>query len=51
VVLTSGDSSIEADGLFSLGYPRSDNGEEINARVRIVKRPLPDLRHAFALDD
>jgi translocation-and-assembly-module (TAM) inner membrane subunit TamB-like protein len=51
VVLTSGESSIEADGLFSLGYPRRDAGEEINARIRIVNRPVADLRHAFALDD
>jgi hypothetical protein len=51
VVLTAGASSIAADGRFSLGYPRRDGGEEINARVRIVNRPLADLRHAFQLDD
>jgi translocation and assembly module TamB len=51
VVITSGTSSIRADGRFSLGYPRRDGGEEINARVRIVNRPLADLRHAFQLDD
>ena len=51
VVITSGESSIQADGRFSLGYPRRDKGEEINARVRIVNRPLADLRHAFQLDD
>jgi hypothetical protein len=51
LVITSGGSSIDADGRFSLGYPRSDAGEEINARVRIMRRPLVDLRHAFALDD
>ncbi len=50
VVITSGDSTIEADGRFSLGYPRKDNDEEINARIRISKRPLSDLRHAFLLD-
>lgn len=50
-VLTSGDSEIVADGQFSLGYPRRDRGEEINARVRITRRPLNDLRHAFELDD
>jgi hypothetical protein len=50
-VVTSGDSEIRTDGTFSLGYPRRDGGEEINARVRITKRPLVDLRHAFELDD
>ena len=42
---------IEADGRFSLGYPRKDGGEEINARVRLTDRPIADLRHAFQLDD
>src|SRR5699024_10279327 len=43
-------SRIEADGRFSLGYPRKDGGEEINARVKLTRRPLADLRHAFLLD-
>ena len=51
VILNDGESAIMADGRFSLGYPRRDNGEEINARVRIIKRPVADLRHAFVLDD
>jgi hypothetical protein len=50
VVITSGDSTIRADGRFSLGYPRRDAGEEINARVSMQNRPLADLRHAFRLD-
>ena len=50
-VLRSGDSEILADGQFSLGYPRRDHGEEINARIRLTRRPLRDLRHAFELDD
>jgi hypothetical protein len=50
-VIKSGDSEILADGQFSLGYPRRDRGEEINARVRLSRRPLQDLRHAFELDD
>jgi len=49
--ITQGDSRIEADGKFSLGYPRKDLGEEINAIVRVSGRPLADLRHAFQLDD
>ncbi|HMC77759.1 MAG TPA: translocation/assembly module TamB domain-containing protein [Vicinamibacterales bacterium] len=44
-------SRIDAEGRFSLGYPRKDGGEEINANVRITRRPLADLRHAFVLDD
>jgi len=51
VVILSNGSIIRADGRFSLGYPRRDNGEEINARVSIENRPLADLRHAFQLDD
>ena len=50
-VISDGASEIKADGVFSLGYPRRDNGEEINARVFITKRRLADLRHAFELDD
>ena len=43
-------SEIRADGTFSLGYPRRDSGEEINARIFVTNRPLADLRHAFELD-
>jgi hypothetical protein len=50
-VLTSSGSEIRADGQFSLGYPRKDQGEEIDARVRLNRRPLADLRHAFQLDE
>jgi TamB, inner membrane protein subunit of TAM complex len=46
-----GESEIHADGLFSLGYPRDDRGEEINARFRVVGRDIDSLRHAFQLDD
>ena len=49
-VITDGSSEIRTDGTFSLGYPRRDHGEEINARVFITRRPLKDLRHAFELD-
>jgi len=50
-VISDGTSEIKADGVFSLGYPRRDNGEEINARVFVTKRRLADLRHAFELDE
>ena len=49
--VTDGRSQIRADGTFSLGYPRRDNGEEINARIFMTRRPLADLRHAFVLDE
>ena len=51
VSLSSAGSSIVADGRFSLGFPRRDGGEEINARIRLIRRPLVDLRHAFGIDD
>jgi hypothetical protein len=49
-VIRTGDAEIRAEGLFSLGYPRRDGGEEINARFRIARRDLASLRHAFELD-
>src|SRR5262245_60316974 len=50
-VIRDGQSEIRAEGLFSLGYPRGDGGEEINARFRVDKHDLDGLRHAFELDD
>ncbi len=50
-VATTEGSSVEAEGRFSLGYPRKDGGEEINARFVLKDRPMRDLRHAFRLDD
>jgi hypothetical protein len=49
-VVRRGESEIRADGLFSLGYPRADRGEQINARVRVARRDLDSLRHAFGID-
>ncbi|PYR25936.1 MAG: hypothetical protein DMF98_10565 [Acidobacteria bacterium] len=56
VTISGGDvrrdgSEIHADGLFSLGYPRDDGGEEIDARFRLVRRDVASLRHAFQIDD
>ena len=48
--VTNAGSEIAVDGRFAIGYPRSDGGDEIDARIRITDRPLADLRHAFALD-
>ena len=49
-VARKGNGTIRADGRFSLGYPRKDGGEEINAVVRLDSWNLKDLRHAFVLD-
>ena len=46
-----GESQLDVNGKFSLGYPRRDHGEEINAYVVMKNRPLVDLRLAFALYD
>jgi len=50
-VVRAGTSEIRADGLFALGYPREDRGEEINARIRVARRDLDSLRHAFGIDE
>jgi translocation and assembly module TamB len=50
-VMRLGDSEIHADGHFSLGYPRDDGGEEIDARFRAVRSDVENLRHAFSIDD
>ncbi len=49
--LVSGASEINATGRFSLGYPRRDGGEQINAKVVLKRRPMVDLRTAFELYD
>ena len=51
VVVRAGDSEMRVDGRFSLGFPRRDGGEEMNARIRVTRRPVADLRHAFGLDE
>ena len=50
-VARKGNGTLRANGRFSLGYPRKDGGEEINAVVRIDSWNLKDLRHAFILDE
>ena len=49
--LASDGAKINATGKFSLGYPRRDGGEQINAKVVLSRWPMGDLRHAFELDD
>ena len=50
-VISDRDSVMHVNGRFSLGFPRRDAGEEINARILVIRRPLADLRHAFDLDE
>lgn len=50
-VIARDGSAIRVDGRFSLGYPRRDGGDEIDARVFMQRRPLSDLRTAFELYD
>jgi translocation and assembly module TamB len=51
MVSSSDGSTMTVDGKFSLGYPRRDGGEQINATIRIDGRPIADLKHAFDIDD
>ncbi len=44
-------SEIHTDGRFSLANPRSDGGDELDARFRVVRRDLTSLRHAFQIDE
>jgi hypothetical protein len=50
-IVTADDSEMRFDGLFSLGFPRDDGGEELNARIRVVRRDVDSLRHAFGIDE
>ena len=45
-----GTARLEVDGRFSLGYPRNDGGEEINARFRMEGLPSTRVRRAFHLE-
>src|SRR6185503_6030195 len=44
-------AEIVTSGRYSLGFPRRDGGDEIDALVRVNHRPVKELRHAFGLDD
>lgn len=50
-VIRSDDSVIYTDGRFSIGYPRQDGGEEIDARIRLEQRSVSDLREAFKIHE
>lgn len=51
VIRRADGSQIDAEGRFSLGYPRKDLGDEIAALVKLTRTNLADLRHAFGIDD
>jgi hypothetical protein len=51
VVIRRGESTMNVSGRFSLGYPRRDGGEELNARITMTRRPVFDLLNAFDLED
>lgn len=46
-----GGARIVANGKYSLGFPRADGGEEIDARITVERWPLVDFRTFFELDD
>ncbi len=50
-VIRSGLSRMDVTGQFSLGYPRADGGEQIDARIRVTDRVVADFREAFDLQD
>ncbi len=50
-VVKAASSRMDVSGQFSLGYPRADGGEEIDARVRVDNRVVPDFLAAFDLQD
>jgi hypothetical protein len=49
--VVSGDAHLDVDGRFSIGFPRRDGGDEIDARIRASRWSVTDFRHAFRLDD
>jgi translocation-and-assembly-module (TAM) inner membrane subunit TamB-like protein len=51
VTITSGSSVVTTTGRYSLGFPRKDLGEEINAHIEITGRPVADLRRAFGIEE
>ena len=45
-----GMSQIHVDGRFSIGFPREDGGEEINARFSLDSFPAQTMRDTFSLE-
>jgi hypothetical protein len=47
----SSGGTVLTSGRFSLGYPREDGGEQIDAQIRAERMPIAPLRRAFGLID
>lgn len=44
-------AKIVATGKYSIGYPRKDKGQELDALFTITRWPIREFRHAFLMDD
>jgi hypothetical protein len=51
VVIGAPGAEIVTSGRYSLGFPRRDGADEIDALVRVNRRPLRELKRAFGLDE
>ena len=49
VVTHPGGGRVLTSGKYSLGYPRNDGGDEIDAQIRAENMPLLPLKNAFGL--
>ena len=49
--LSRGDSRMQIDGRFSIGFPRADGGEPLDARFQLERWSLPELMDAFDLEE
>jgi hypothetical protein len=47
----NGDAELSVDGLFSLGGPRDDGGEEMNAVFNFASFPTENIKVAFGLTE
>ncbi len=50
-VVRLGQARMDITGQFSLGYPRADGGEQMDARISATEYPLAQYREAFDLQD
>lgn len=50
-VIRKGQARMDVTGQFSLGYPRADGGEQMDARISATEYPLNQYREAFDLQD
>ncbi len=50
-VIRKDQARMDITGQFSLGYPRADGGEQMDARISAAEYPLSQYREAFDLQD